>query len=259
MVKLIKMDLRRLFRTGNVLVPLAVVAAINFLFTVAVIVLTKIFSPDEQQVEYFSKIISNPFVFYMLSMVMFITASSFSYGDMANGYIKNLVGQISRKSYILHKIVVLGFHNAIWILACALTQLAGSVVGSALGYETLSNDGHIGEALLTLLLKWLLSMAITCILLFITNGIGNQTLATVVSVLFGSGAMSLAYMGISMGINNLFNTKDFSLSDYMPDSLFSSVNVINNEFVVNSICVSLVCIVAFTVLTVYMFSRRDVK
>ena len=102
-------------------------------------------------------------------------------------------------------------------------------------------------------------MAISAILIFVTNGVKNKVLATVIGVIIGTGSLSLAYMGLSVAIDNIFHTQGFDLGMYMPDALLNSVNVGAGVAVVNAIVVSLVCIVLFMALTVTVFGRRDIK
>ena len=49
-------------------------------------------------------------------------------------------------------------------------------------------------------------MAISAILIFVTNGVKNKVLATVIGVIIGTGSLSLAYMGLSVAIDNIFHT-----------------------------------------------------
>ncbi|MBQ2358661.1 MAG: hypothetical protein II395_07965, partial [Ruminococcus sp.] len=149
--------------------------------------------------------------------------------------------------------------NFIFLAVGSLTNALGNLAMSATGMLQLTDDGKIGAAIMTILLKWLLSMAIAAILLFVTNGVKNKVLATVIGVILGTGTMSLAYMGLNTAISNIFHTQSFDLDMYMPDALFNSVNVGANVAVINAIVVSLVFIVLFMALTVKVFKSRDVK
>lgn len=155
--------------------------------------------------------------------------------------------------------MVIGIHNFIFLAVGSLTNALGNLAMSATGMLQLTDDGKIGAAIMTILLKWLLSMAIAAILLFVTNGVKNKVLATVIGVILGTGTMSLAYMGLNTAISNIFHTQSFDLGMYMPDALFNSVNVGANVAVINAIVVSLVFIVLFMALTVKVFKSRDVK
>ena len=191
---------------------------------------------------------------------MFASLISFSYADIAGGYIKNLAGQLPHKSSLIYsKFMVIGIHNFIFLAVGSLTNALGNLAMSATGMLQLTDNGKIGAAIMTILLKWLLSMAIAAILLFVTNGVKNKVLATVIGVILGTGTMSLAYMGLNTAISNIFHTQSFDLGMYMPDALFNSVNVGANVAVINAIVVSLVFIVLFMALTVKVFKSRDVK
>ena len=249
MANLIKMDLRRLFRSPMFLITLSVAAVFNILLTVGMAMLTKMFASAQAVTPtILSDVVSNPFVLPIFSILMFTSLISFSYADIAGGYIKNLA-----------KFMVIGIHNFIFLAVGSLTNALGNLAMSATGMLQLTDDGKIGAAIMTILLKWLLSMAIAAILLFVTNGVKNKVLATVIGVILGTGTMSLAYMGLNTAISNIFHTQSFDLGMYMPDALFNSVNVGANVAVINAIVVSLVFIVLFMALTVKLFKSRDVK
>ena len=261
MANLIKMDMRRLFRSPFFIIAVSVVAVFNILSTVAMTLLSNMFSADQTVTqEVLSHAVSAPFYLSLLSILMFVSLISFSYADFAGGYIKNLAGQLPHKSsLIFSKFAVIGVHNLIFIAVGSASNVLANLTMSATGMLRITDDGKLGAAFLTLLLKWLVSMAIAAILLFITNGVRNKILATVVGVILGTGALGLAYFGLNTAVANIFHTEGFDLNMYMPDSLMNNVNVGANIAVVNAIVVSLVCIVLFTVLTVKVFKSRDIK
>ncbi|MEE0952827.1 MAG: hypothetical protein U0L60_02340, partial [Ruminococcus sp.] len=111
----------------------------------------------------------------------------------------------------------------------------------------------------TLLLKWMLSMALASILMVVTIGIKNKILASIIGVIIGTGSLSLAYMGLNTAANAVFHAEGFNLGEFMPDVLFNSVSVATNTAVINAVIVSLVCIAIFMTLTVKVFDRSDVK
>lgn len=261
MANLIKMDLRRLFRSPMFLITLSVVAVFNVLLTIGATMLTKMFAAGQAAAPtVISDVVANPFVLQIFSILMFASLIGFSYSDIAGGYIKNLAGQLPHKSSLIYsKFIVIGIHNFIFLAVGSLTNALGNLTMSAAGMLQLTDDGQLAAAIFTLLLKWLLSMAISAILLFVTNGIKNKVLASVTGVIIGTGSLGLAYFGLNTAIANIFHTQDFDLSMYMPDSLINSVNVGANTAVINAIVVSLVCIVIFMALTVKVFKSRDVK
>lgn len=261
MANLIKMDMRRMFRSPMFLITVSVVAVFNILLTVGLAVLVKLFGAGQEVAPtVFSDVLANPFVLPLFSILMFASLISFSYADIAGGYIKNLAGQLPHKSSMIYsKFIVIGIHNFIFLAVGSLSNVLGNLAMSATGMLQMTDDGKIMAAIATLLLKWLLSMAITAILMFVTNGIKNKIFATVIGVIIGAGALGLAYLGLNAAISNIFHTQGFDLNLYMPDALLNSVNVGANIAVINAIVVSLVCIVLFMALTVKAFKSRDVK
>ena len=149
---------------------------------------------------------------------------------------------------------MLCIHNLIFFILGALSSVLGVAMAG-----TLVIDGNIFAGVGTLLLKWLLSMAICSILMFFAVGIKNKTLATIIGVIFATGALNLAYMGISTGVTYLFKIEDFALGDYLPDALMGSVNAGANTLVINAVLVGLIFTVAFVALTYFTFKKRDIK
>ena len=237
MANLIKMDLRRLFLSKVFILTMSITAFLNIALATVIPLVTKMFMPDTPaQVMPLSSILGNPFLIGWLIILMFISVVSYSYADMANGYIKNLAGQLPHKSdTIFSKFVAIGVHN---LIEC---------------------DAQVFGGILTLALKWLLSMAVCSILLFFTTAVRNKTLAAIVAVIFGTNTLGLVYGGLNFAVSQAFHTNTFDLAMYMPDSLLQSVNAVENIGVLNAVIVSAVFIALFLILTVRVFKARDVK
>lgn len=256
MNNLIKMEWYKLRTTKMFYVLLGVVFGINVLLNAVIPVLFRLIAPDQAlSLSKISDMISSPMSIGLLMLCVFMSAVSFLYSDFTGGYIKNIAGQVKRRGNIaIAKFVVVGIHNLIFFVVGS----ASCVLGAALGGR-LSLEGNIGSALLTLLLKWLLSMAIASIFLFITVGLNSKTFAVIAAVIFAVNALSLAYLGINTAVATVFKWQNFSFGDYMPDALMGSVNVETGSLVVNALIVSAVFIVGFLLLTVKTFESRDVK
>ncbi|MEE1105814.1 MAG: hypothetical protein UH083_07635, partial [Ruminococcus sp.] len=172
----------------------------------------------------------------------------------------NIAGQLPHKSStIISKFIVIGLHNLLFLAVGSLTNTLGNLMLSGMGMIHFVNDGMALQAILTLLLKWMLSMALASILMFVTIGIKNKILASIVGVIIGTGSLGLAYMGLSTAADTVFRTDGFDLGEFMPDTLFNAVSVGTNTAVINAVIVSLVCIAIFMTLTVKVFDRSDVK
>lgn len=254
MTKLVKMEWYKL-RTKKMFIILALITfGIGLAFSAGVPIIMKAFGASVSTTM-LSEAIGTPFSFGLLMIPMFISAIGFLYADFAGGYIKNFAGQAgSRGQIVASKFIVLGIHNLIFFILGSLSSVLGVAMAG-----TLVIDGNIFAGVGTLLLKWLLSMAICSILMFFAVGIKNKTLATIIGVIFATGALNLAYMGISTGVTYLFKIEDFALGDYLPDALMGSVNAGANTLVINAVLVGLIFTVAFVTLTYFTFKKRDIK
>ena len=195
-----------------------------------------------------------PFGISLLMIFMFIAAIGFLYMDFANGYVKNIAGQVkSKDAYVIAKLIAVSLSNLVFFIAGALTTVLSALVT---GKFSLGED--IGAGAVTLLLKWLLSVALCAILLFLSVGIKNHTLSVIAGVVFSLGAFGLIYSGVNYGIKELFHTNKFDVSEYSPSMLLESVNAVKGDYVINAVVVSAVFIAAFTLLTCKVFKKRDI-
>ena len=262
MVNLIKMDMRRLFISKAFIISLIVTAVVNITLQVSTPILMKYLAPGKPYpATQFSDFFANPFNLALLVvMLMLISVTIFSYADISNGYIKNIAGQIPRKSdTIISKFIVICIHNLIFMLVSVLSTMIGTFIPAAMGLVKIENDNLLFAGIMTFFIKWLLTIAICTILLFFTTAVKNKMLATIVGVFLGSGAMGLIYMGLNQDVNSVFKLGNFSVANYAPDQLINSVNVARNVAVANSVIASIVCTAVFLSLTVKVFNSRDVK
>lgn len=261
MLNLIKMDVRRLFLSKVFWLTMSITAFANIVILTVIPLVTKAFMSDvEVGTVTVSSILENPFVIGWLIILMFISAVSFSYADIANGFIKNIAGQIPRKSdTVVSKFAVIGVHNLIFLAVSVLSMVLGQLIGSAFGTYTIAFDANIMSGVLTVLLKWMLSMAISAVLLFFTTAVRNKTLAAIIGVILGTQTLGLIYGAVNFGVANIFHTEGFELGMYMPDTLISSVSVTADAGVLNAVIVSVVCAALFLALTVRVFNTRDIK
>lgn len=203
-----------------------------------------------------SDMLVNP-ISSMLLVIVFISIVSFTYADIANGYIKNIAGQVSQKGYtVISKFIVLGIHNFIFLCVGVFSQaLPRLIVGS------ITIDDRLGAGIATFFIKWLLLMAISSILLFVSTGIRSKTFASVIGVILATGALSLVYLGLNNVIHLFFKTSNFDMNQYDPSVLIQSGAeglVASNAAVFNALIVSVVVIAIFLPLTVFVFNKRDV-
>ena len=254
MTNLLRMEWYKLRTSRLFIVLLIVTFALNGLILASLPMISSALGAQTSATE-LSMILASPFALGLLMIPIFISAVSFLYLDFSGGYIKNIAGQLpDRGSIVFAKFIMIGIHNLIFFLVAALSAVLASAATSGLVM-----DEAIGGGVLTLLLKWLLSLSICTILMFFAVGLRNKTLAIIMAVVLSTGALSLLYLGINSGISALFKVENVSVGDYLPDSLMGSVNAITGDLVVNTIIVAVVFIALFLSLTYIMFKKRDVK
>ena len=255
MTNLLRMDLYRMrkakgFRICLLLVFLLALSATPLealLLYLARLISTEVGSLDDVKL---SEILGSP-LSSLNAMLTLLSACFFYYADVENGYVKNIAGQMPKRGYtILSKFLATAPHNLIFMAAAII----GSILG-ALPFQRFAVDGAVLKGLGTLVSKLLLLQGICAILLLFTASLRSKSLGTVFAVLFGTGILFLAYMGIDAGLDQLLPKKSFSIADYMPDQLFRE----SRPDAVAALLVAAVTICVFLWLAVRIFDKKDVK
>ena len=198
-----------------------------------------------------SEIISSPFCLKILLLMLFISIISFTYADMANGYVKNIAGQLPKRGYtVVSKFIVMAIHNTIFMLC----GLVGRIIGELL-VRSITFDSGTGRSIVTFILKLFLLQSICSILLFITTGLGNKTFASVIGVVVSTGVLGGIYMGLDYVAMHYFKAGDSYFLNNAPDQLLS----VEKVAIINAILVSGAIIAIFLPLTIKVFNKKDVK
>ena len=256
MTNLIKMEWYKL-RTSKLFIIMAfVIFGLNFIITACAPLLASTLSPGfVPDPTNLSSLLSSPFSLGLLMIPIFISAVSFMYLDFSGGYVKNIAGQLNnRGSMVIAKFIIIAIHNLIFFLIGVLSVFAGTLATGQVVF-----DANILGGVLTLLLKWLLSVSLCSILMFFAVGVQNKTISVIFSVVFSNNTLSLLYMGLNTLCSDILKLGAVNVGDYMPDGLMNSVNAIDGTLTVNAIIVSVVFIALFVTLTYIIFKKRDVK
>ncbi len=166
-----------------------------------------------------SWIIGNPFS-SINALLMFLSAFVFFGADTSRGYIKNTIGLVpGRDRTILTRFLVIAVHNALFMAAGVIGCLIGTMV-----FKHIVFDGEILQGILTFLTKYVLGLALTTLIMWLTLGRKSKGLGIVTAVLTGSRMLMAVYMLISMGVNLLVKKGNFDLHEWIPDQLIYSAN-----------------------------------
>ena len=208
------------------------------------------------------------------TVVFLLCVVYFCFADIQHGYIKNIAGQLpSRGHTIVSKFVVIQFTILTFYAATVIGNIVGQLlVGRKLKFdmyfsgeldimtmtEGVGKTFSMGQALCEFAIKFLLLSGMCSLILLLTTGIGSNVAGTIVAVLCGAGFTGLAYSGISAGIRKLFHLKKFTLTDYMPDSLYRT-DLYNEDCVVRALIMAILTIVILMVLTTRLYNKKDIK
>ena len=243
MGNLIKMDFYRMRTAKAFWVSLLIIFLTEVLLSISPIFFSKDYSVT------LTEIIGMP-IDHVIITLLYVSVSIFCYADLANGFIKNIAGQIPNKGLTAaSKFIVIIFHNLMFFAAGFLAKLIGSI-------PFLKFDGNYLYAFTYLLMRYLLVLAMCTMILFATTALRSKTFGTVLGVMFGVGGFSLIYMMLDTMIQNFY--KGLKLEDYSPSSINpSSISSSADGFRV--LAVGVVFTVVFLVLSVKIVNKRDVK
>ncbi|MBR1750196.1 MAG: hypothetical protein IJ740_04805 [Ruminococcus sp.] len=258
MLNIIRMDLYRMYKTKSFRICLIIVTLLNLavgplekaLFNMVADLSDTESLWDNNTV--FSEILGAPFGTFDTIAVM-LSVVWFTHADIADGYIKNIAGQLPRKGHtVISKFCALIVHNAMFTLAAIIGQTIGQMIVRKVDFST-----GIADAAGDLCIRFLLLMAMSSLVLFFTTAVGARTGGSIIAVLWGGGFLSLAYSGVDMLFSKLLKMDDFQLGDYMPDSNFhESADAFSSG---RAFIVAIVFIVALNVLSINVFNKKDVK
>ncbi len=262
MGNVIKMELYRLSRSASFYVNLLLVFVLSFAIAPVGQLMKKLLlaigsseaaGTVSVTTTNFWSLVSVPLYYSLLLVFIMISMIHFAYADLANGYIKNIAGQLPKKGYtVIAKFVVIGIANFCFLLA----GLLGQTIGECIVHKLVFASDRIGSSIATFFVRWLLLQAILSIVLFITAGLHAKTLATVFGVIVSTGVLATGYFGLDFAIGKLINvSSDFSVANYAPDRMLTA-----EQFTIsNALIVSVVIICIFVPLTVTAFNKHDVK
>lgn len=264
MGRLIRMDFRRLFYSkifwiaGLVLFLLKLISSLvmpiltNWLLSFSARSEGKPFTKTIAEVR-LDDTITSPFGLFMI-IILFVAVVSFCYADLANGYIKNIAGQIPNKgNTALSKFVVIMFHSLVYIVLAAL----GTVIGTLISPDAkLITEMDAGKTIILFCVRFALIMALCSMILFVVSALRSKVFGTVLGVLFGLNALNLIYMGLDSLIGNVI--KDVHIENYTPSTLLTADLAATGD-VVRALIVAIVFIAVFLFLSVKFIKEKDVQ
>ncbi len=184
-------------------------------------------------------------------LLILLSVCSFLYADIADGYVKNIAGQMPRKSFtVLSKFCAVAVHNLVFMALTVLARLAGTLIAYRLVI-----DGGVTEAIGAFLLKYLLLQGVCAILMLVIVALRSKTLGIVLSVMISFSVLALLYAGLETLLEKLLKVDNVEISGYMPDTLLKE----SAPDTVKAICSALVTMGICVPLGMWLFDKNDIK
>lgn len=270
MLNLIKMDTYRLVKSKQFKIGLIISFAFSFA-VVAVIAgigkLIPLLGEDGESIlflfpyaDWFSQVSIFTVILTVTSflslMISCMISSNFINEEQANGYFKNIAGQVKDKSMlILSKFVTVVMIS----LAVLIFYVAGSALASVLLLgKTLTFDYPDGFAF-TMFTRFVLYLAVNAIIIFLCTLTKSKSLAIAFGLVFGTGITRFAYSIVETFLGILLKV-DVSIASFTPDGqAFSITAESTNGDLGKAFAVGVCYIVAFLVFSSLILKKRDNK
>lgn len=271
MTKLIKMDLYRLSKTKSYKILLIVALSISFIAVAVISGIAKLIPllPAESQETLsfafpFASWIENISVFnimytslYMLSlMIISIATAIFISTEHSSGYIKNIAGQVNNKGMlIISKFATLSFAT----FTIFLSYLVGAFTSAQIFLHGSLNYTGFMDFATAIGVKYLLFLSIVAIIIFLCTLTKSSSLAIAFGAIFGTGITSIVYSTVSFFLG-IVTKHDINISSFTPDGFVFSLSMgAQPEILAKGCVLSVIYIVVFLLLSIFVMNKRDTR
>lgn len=157
----------------------------------------------------------NTIIFFVVIFVAIFINAEFN-----SGYIKNIMGDLSKKSnYVFSKIIIFAGYVAVYVLS----TLIAALIASKLLNGKLDFTGF-DKALICTGVIYLLNLSFACIMTLITILFRSTAASTSIGIIYTTTVASLLYMLINYGVKRLFGVDDFLIQKYLVEGNLLLVN-----------------------------------
>lgn len=278
MIKLIKMDMRRLLHSKSFIVVLILSAVISMLTLSAILGFAKLYlamssvgiyemSAEEYTVvrevfhldwvEEGAEI--GELIYIGLDISLFfscILTAIFVTAEHESGYIKNIAGQIPNSGMLaISKLCPMAVYNfCIITVFCLAASLAGLI------FVPHISGGNIPMLMEVLLTKFLLYIAVDTIILFVCTTSKNKAFSIGVSVVSGLGVTEALYGTVNLFFSRIFGGIGISIAKFFPDGINKQVSLASNtSTIIQALAVAVIYIVVFSYLSNLAMKKLDIR
>lgn len=270
MLNLIKMDTYRLIKSKSFKVGLLISLIFSFAVISIIAAIGKLMPLLEEggegifflipytdwftQVSIFTVILTA--TSYLSLMISCMLSSNFINEEQANGYFKNIAGQVKDKSMlILSKFFTIGVIS----FSVLLCYIIGSSIAAFLFLSKTIVFDNPGGFIFAILTRFVLYLAVNSIIIFLCTLTKSKSLAIAFGLVFGTGITRFAYSILATFIDMIIKV-EIPISTFTPDGqVFSITAESTNGDLAKALAVGICYIAAFLFLSSMLLKKRDNK
>jgi len=260
MISLMKADFYRLFRSKAFIISSVVIFVVNIAARIFEMILynitNAIAASSEKALGYeytapLSSVFSDPIGVSLLLIVVIAAVVSFLYSGSLGRSVNSISDDGSKKgTAIISEFIALGVQTLIFFVLGMLGHVIGHII---LGGNFTVDAQNIPLGITAFFSRWLLIQAMTAIILFISTGLRNKKITSIVSMVFGSGSLIVAYLMIDSKVGRI---ADINLKEYAQISL---IHTSTNLMFINVILVSAAVMAIFIPMTVSSLKNNNIE
>ena len=218
MIKIIKMDLYRLFKSASTYIMLVVITGLCCFFSYMQLSMEEDYHPSV-----FGIFTDMGFLQLVPTIVVSLYLISFTVGEYTDGFIKNIGGQIKNRSLLVNsKFVTAIVFDAIGMLATIFGTLLMLVIKEH-SFKIWASSAELKMVALEFL--WIIMVTYIWVMLSLIFR-SQAAPTTIASILLLMGEL------LDMGIDRVYNVitdKTTAISEYFPLGLFYKTDIISAE------------------------------
>lgn len=192
-----------------------------------------------------------------LVMILCVFVSIYVNGEQKNGYIKNIAGQLEKRSMlVLSKLVAVSVE--------VFSMLLVFVLISAISGKIAFGDKLICSSVISLLkllgIEYVLHLATSSTVMAITLIFRSSGVGITYGLLDSMGLVASILGIINVFANKIFKFKDFDVLEYTVRGCITKLSVtFTTEVIIKSLIISIAFISISTILAMISMQKRDVK
>lgn len=189
----------------------------------------------------------------IVPMAMLIFAGLFAGAYRKNKFEKNIIGLIGKRQRLVTANIII---CAIYSLIIMFVTLSVSFIGYHLFYPDFAKmpDGNLMEFVKYLISYYILLNSVAIIMSCFVQLVGNQIVAIIIGLIYGSGIV----YGIIDFISQILGMTSFSIQNYVPLGTLYNLSIDNQEVFLRSILIAVLFGIVSVVINIIVKNKQDI-